>query len=122
MSLTTRVLPPAEWPRLSGTELEAVWPHLHPNTGTVLVVEDDGQIVGTWALMYVRHAEGCWVSPDHRGKTGVARRLLLGMRELAGDGPLFTAAMSDDVREMLGRLHAQKLPGDHYVLNLGGGS
>jgi hypothetical protein len=116
---TTRVLPPAEWPGLVGTELEVVWPHMRPQD-SVVVVEDRGDIVGCWALLTVKHVEGLWIAPAHRGRSSVGRRLLAGMGALVGPStPVFTAALTDDVRQLLSRI-GTRLPGDHYVLNFGG--
>lgn len=119
--MTTRILPREEYPRLAGTELEAVWPTL-PEGAAVLVVEEDGQIVGCWAAFLVAHVEGVWIAPEHRGRGGVARRLLVGMRrtlvETFGATGALTGAMTDDVRALLARLGATKLPGDHYALPL----
>ena len=115
--MTTRILPREEWPALVGTELEAVWPHL-PADAQVIVIEDQGAIVGCWALFHQLHAEGVWVHPAHRGKTTVARRLLMGLRATArrlGVRSVATAATTDDVRRMLATLGVQ-LPGDHYVI------
>lgn len=118
--MTTRVLPPAEWPRLAGTELETVWPQLPRDAAVVLVVEDGDAIIACWALITVRHVEGVWIAPEHRGRASVARRLLSGMRELTGGGAVFTAALTPEVEALLEGLRAEKLPGEHYVLTLGG--
>jgi hypothetical protein len=120
--VTTRILPPEEYPRLAGTELELVWPTL-PMDAAVVVVEDGGEIIGCWAAFLLAHVEGVWVAPAHRGKTSVARRLLGGMRralaEHFGASGAITGAMSDEVRGILAGLGATKLPGDHYTLTLG---
>jgi len=120
--MLTRILPPEEWPRLFGTEAEAVWPHLDSRTSQVLVVEDaDGAIVGTWTLMHVLHAECLWIAPEHRGGAAVARRLLAGLREHAtqrGATSVATSAISDDVKALLVKLKAEKLDGDHYLMRL----
>ncbi len=119
--MTSRILPPDEWPKLAGTEAEALWPKL-PHSAQVLVVEDAGRIVGTWILMTQVHAECVWIAPDHRGSLGVVKRLLRGMRDLAaslGVSAVLTGACSDDVRNLIQRLGGTKLPGDAYVLPLG---
>lgn len=120
--MTSRVLPLEEWSRLAGTELDAVWPHLNPETARVLVVEDAGAIVGTWALFHVVHAEGVWIAETHRGKTAVARRLLKAMRQAAtemGAAVVATAALTPDVEGYLATLGAVTLPGTHYALSVG---
>lgn len=117
--MTTRLLEPSEWPRLAGTELETVWPHLDPLQAHIVVVEADGAIVGCWAAFRQIHVEGVWIAEAHRGKAGVARRLLAGMRRTAramGARSVATAALTDDVRGILDGLGATKLPGDHYAM------
>lgn len=122
-TVCTRMLPFAEYPRLDGTELEAVWPHLGPQDAQITVVESEGQIVACWALLRVWHLEGLWIHPEHRQRVVIARRLWLGVRRLAqklGIARAATAALTDDVRGMLATAGALKLPGDHYVLPLEG--
>lgn len=116
--MTTRELPKSEWSRLVGTELETVVPHL-PDAARVLVVEDDGEIVGCWAFFAVIHAEGVFIAPQHRGKSAVARRLVRGMRDIVcsmGANVVATAAMTDDVRGLIQGLGGVELPGTHYAL------
>jgi hypothetical protein len=123
--VTARVLPPAEWPRLEGTEAAQVWPLLDPARARVTVVEDEsGAIVGCWVAYLMVHAECLWIAPAHRGKPSVGRRLLRALgsavRELGGDRA-WTAAITDDVREMLARIGARQLAAaDHYVMPLWG--
>lgn len=119
--MTTRMLPPEEWPRLEGTEAETVWPLLDPERAQVLVVEDNGAIVGCWVLMSVVHAECLWIAEAHRGKTSVARRLWIGMQRAAqalGVPIVATAALSDEVRDLLDHVGATKVPGDHYAMKV----
>jgi N-acetylglutamate synthase-like GNAT family acetyltransferase len=121
--VTTRLLPPEEWARLAGTELETVWPHLHAASAQIVVVEQDGQIVGCWALMRVVHVEGVWIAPAYRGKASVAKRLLQGMRRAAaqwGAKTVATAALTDDVRRLVAHLGGVALPGEHFVMSVGG--
>lgn len=119
--MTSRILPPDEWPKLTGTEAETVWPLLNPAQAHVLVVEDGSVIVGCWVLMPVLHAECLWIADAHRGKASVARRLWTGMRRLAlslGVSTVATAAISDDVRGLLDHVGAVKVPGDHYAMRM----
>jgi N-acetylglutamate synthase-like GNAT family acetyltransferase len=123
--MTTRILPPEEWERLSGTELGEVWPILPPACTKVLVVEDtDGRIIGCWALMNLYHAEGLWIAPDHRGKGSVARRLIRDMskelREL-GATTVITAAIDPAIVGYLERMGAEALPAS-YAMPVRGGS
>lgn len=118
--MTTRILQVEEYPRLVGTELETVWAHL-PAEARVVAVEDDGELVGCWAVLPITHVEGVWVKPSHRNAGGVARRLLRGMRDVAqemGARAVFTAALTPNVEDLLARVGAEPLPGTHYVLAL----
>lgn len=120
--MITRVLPHEEWSRLDGTEAEQVWRALDPERTTVLVVEDDGKIVGTWTLLWVLHAECVWVDPAHRKRGSVARRLWLAMKAAAerfGALGVMTAAGSPEVDALLVD-RADELPGRHYVIPVAG--
>lgn len=118
--MTTRVLPPEEWPLLEGTELETVYPYLNPSTTKVLVVEDGSQIVGCWALMSILHAECVWVHPDYRKHVrSPAVHLLRGMRRLAheqGAKTVITSALTDDVVALIAHIGGSELPGRHFVI------
>jgi hypothetical protein len=101
------------------TEAEAIWPTLDPATASIVVVEDDGQIVGCHVLYYVLHADGLWIHPDHRGKTSVGRRLWAGVQRLvrAHRVPgLVTAAIDERVCGLLTHVGAVPLPGQHFVI------
>jgi len=117
-----RVLPPEEWSRLDGTEMRVLLPFLKTSSAKVLVVEQDGEIVGRWLATPIWHVEGLWIDPAHRGLSGVARRLWAGMRRaLRAEGVdgVVTGAVDDDVRRLLKHAGASQLPGDWYVLPIG---
>lgn len=121
--MTTRLLPVEEWHKLAGTELETVVPHLTPERVSIIVVEDGGQVVGCWALMTVLHCEGLYIAPAYRGKGSVARRLWTTMRGLARDfgaRSVATSACSDEVRALLAHVGAVRVPGESYVMQIGG--
>jgi hypothetical protein len=112
--MTTRLLTRDEYPRLVGTELETVWPHL-PASARVIVVEDVcGAIVGCWCLFTSVHAEGVWIAPWHRRSRGaIARRLMAGMREqleTLGASAFMTGAVSDPVRRIITKLGGAAVP------------
>ena len=120
--MTTRILPPQEWDRLAGTELETVWPHLVPSRTEILVVEDGDVIVACWAFLLLAHVEGVWIHPAYRKHARVAGRLWQAMRALvreAGFRTVTTGAVTDEVRGLLTHVGAEKLPGDHYVVSIG---
>ena len=115
-------LPPSEWWRLAETDLAEAVPHLDPASTHVVAVEDDGVIVGCWALVRIPHAEGVWVAPSHRGRGRVAAKLLSAMRSAvrqAGIAHVWTAAVTDDVRRLIDHLGGAELPGRHFILPLG---
>lgn len=121
--MTTRILPPDEWPRLEGTEAEQVWPLLNPATTRIVVVEQDGAIVGCQVLMAVTHAECLWIHPDHRRRASVGRRLISAVHHAAAElglAALATSALDDGVRRLLVRLGARVLPGTHYMIDVKG--
>lgn len=119
--MTRRLLPREDYGRLVGTELEAIAPHL-PADAEVLVIEDEqGAIVGCWSAFSLLHVEGVWVAPEHRGKTGVARNLLQGMRQIArrrGAQAVNTGSVSPDVSAMLRKLGAVALEGEQFSLRV----
>jgi N-acetylglutamate synthase-like GNAT family acetyltransferase len=119
--VTSRILPRDEWSKLAGTEAGAFADRLPVDSASLLVVEDDGQIVATWALVSMVHAEGLWIAPSHRGRFGVVKRLLAGMRAMArsiGCPAVQTAALSSDVADFIARLGGAPLPGQAFVLPL----
>lgn len=121
--MTTRILPRDEWPRLAGTLLERAWPHFE-GQATVVVVERDGAIVGCAAVFQAWHLEGAWIAPEHRGRVGVGRRLIAGMRaaiRATGARELLTMVCDPDTR----RLHTPfgesvRLDGEHYAVQVKG--
>lgn len=116
----TRTLPQAEWPRLVGTELETVWPHLDPSRATVIVVERAGQILACWAKLTVTHLEGLWIAPAHRKGT-VGGRLLAAMRaavQADGSPTVMTSALSPDIEALITHYGGQPLPGAHFVMRM----
>jgi hypothetical protein len=120
---STRILPVDEWPRLAGTSVGQVWPYLRPMRNTVVVVEHDGEIVGSLVLMQTLHAEFLEIAPDYRGHVAVARKLRAGMTaeaERLGYPTVLASAISDEMRGILAGLGASQLPGDHYVLSVKG--
>jgi hypothetical protein len=120
--MTHRILPPDEWPKLHGTELETVWPFLDPQTARVIVVEEHGDITGCWALFSQVHAEGLWIKPECRGQSAVGRHLLVAMKHHAlqmGARSVATASLSQTVSELLAHIGAVELVGQHYSIPIG---
>jgi hypothetical protein len=118
--MQTRILPRAEYGRLVGTELEAIADQL-PETAHVIVVEDGPELLACWALLTFVHAECVWITPSARGNPRVMRRLLAGMKQTAlamGAQRVWTAALTDHVADLCGRIGGVELPGRHFGLPL----
>lgn len=116
---TTRILPAEEWHRLLGTELDEFVPLLDPTYTQIVVVEHDGEIVASWAATRLVHLEGIWISPAYRKSPSVGRRLLLAARQAVrsmGATWALTGCASEDVRAMLDKVGARRLPMDAYVM------
>jgi N-acetylglutamate synthase-like GNAT family acetyltransferase len=121
--MNSRILPPEEWPRLEGTEAENVWPKLNPQSARILVVEEDGEIVATWTLLTVVHAECLWIAPEYRGSFGVTKRLLSGLREVASEwdvSKVITGSVSPHVTDLIMRLGGKSVPGQSFILPVSG--
>ena len=119
--MNARILPPEEWPRLVGTEAEAAWPYFNPEHTKILVVEEDGEIIGTWTAVQVVHAECIWVAPSHRGSFGVWKRLLRGMRDMAtawGANRVLTASASPEVTNLILKWGGVPVPCETFVLQI----
>lgn len=115
--MTTRLLPRSEWPRLAGTEVDPVWTRL-PEHAEVLVIEDDGRIVGTLVLVSLLHAECLWIAPAYRQRPSVMRRLLSGMWDTArarGARSLWSGSLSETTTRILQRLGGQEIPGRSFA-------
>jgi len=121
--MTTRILPPEEWPRLAGTLLASAWPLFTPSETRVVVVERDGAIVGCVALFARWHLEGAWIHPSDRGRVSVGRRLRNATRaaltDLGATEVLAMARNAASVRlcQRFGR--ALRLACDHFAIVVG---
>lgn len=121
--MTTRILPPHEWPVLANTELGSMLEQMAPTAATVFVAEDGEAIVGAWALITIAHVEGLWIAPEHRKRGRVLLRLWTRLLELAaarGISTVWTGTMTPDVTHMLEARGALRLP-EMYALPLKAG-
>jgi GNAT superfamily N-acetyltransferase len=118
--VTTRILPPHEWPALAATELGAMLAGMAPDAATVFVTEDDGAIVGAWSLITIAHVEGLWIAPEHRRRGRVLLRLWNALVDLAaarGITTVWTGSITSEVTGMLEARGAHRLP-DMFALPL----
>lgn len=118
--MITRTLCPDEWPRLKGTELEHVWPHL-PDGARIVVVEEGDDILACHAVLTYVHIEGLWVHPKHRHGTVGWRLWQAVQREVRelGANVAITGALTEQVKALIEHVHGVKLPGDAYVIPIG---
>lgn len=117
---------PEEWEvALRGTPLHCVADTLPagtpamPSGSVVIVVEDAGEVVGTWAVVPYHHLEGVWVAPEHRGKAAVAKHLVnAAMYILQGrqQTVALTASDSPSVDRIIRHMGGTELPARHFVL------
>jgi hypothetical protein len=116
--MTSRVLPYDEWAKLDDVGAETVWQLLDPAHAQILVIEDQGEIVGTLTLMSVLHAECLWIKPSHRKGYGVMKRLLDGMwagARAQGAKALWSGSVSETMTNILHRIGASEVPGQAFV-------
>lgn len=121
--MTSRILPPSEWPRLDEAGAETVWQLLDPKHAQILVIEEEGQIVGTLTLMSVLHSECLWIKPTHRRGYGVIKRLLDGMwseARVQGFRALWSGSLSDTTTDIMHRIGASEVPGKSFVFPVKG--
>jgi hypothetical protein len=120
--MTRRILPRAEYDRLVGTYLEPLIAAL-PSDAEVVVIEDaEGTIVGCSSIFARDHIEGTWIAEGHRNAPGVFWSLLQGIKATArrrGTERILTASMDDRMTAFLTRMHAEPLPGVHFVWPVG---
>lgn len=114
--MTSRILPPEEWPRLDDTLLASVWRTMRPECSEVIVVEQDGVIVASVALLLTLHAECLSVT----GGPGVARALWTALRarvRATGAEAVWGAAVEAPMQRLLMR-HAEPIPGEHFLVRV----
>lgn len=117
-----RLLPPEEWGSIPGFQ------HLSPAHAIVVVVEDGGPggpRLAQWAAMNVPHVEGLEIAEPYRGHAGVARALLTFMVEVLtshGVREVLTQAFTPELARLIAEAGGRRVPGDTWVIPLGGGS
>jgi len=122
MPYTSRILPPEEWPRLVGTDVESFMDGLGPSRSQVFVVEDGEQIVATVVGVPSIVMECCWIDPEHRHSPAVGRRLALGMKALTnglGLARMITLPGDDAVERMAIKLGGTKVTKPAVVVPVG---
>ena len=127
MSVTSRILPPAEVQRVidAGGPLKDL--QVDParvSQMTVVVSEVDGQIVGYWLAWYGLHVEPLWIHEAYRKHPGVARGLQEVMADTIaarGEACVFCCINDGDAESMAPyatRLGFHPAPGRLYYLTV----
>lgn len=127
--MNCRILPPDEWHKLAGTDLELVTEHANQDGLAVIVVEDGEKIVARWCVFQATHFEGIWIDPEYRGRLGVVRPLLrqaFAFPQMRGEQWVFSGAertadgVDEKVAGLLERLGGKPVPVQFYALPVGG--
>jgi len=119
-----RLLPREEWHRLPEQALRDVAQDL-PQGTNIIVIEVDGEIIANWMLMPTWRLEGMYCAPEYRRHAGVARRMLVSMRQLMnvlGVRTVFTTTIEPVMDQYVRRYFRNRfteMPGITYVLRVG---
>lgn len=110
-----RVLPPEEFSKLYGLPLYDTVIH---SQALVVVVEEYGVVIATWAVLNVFHLEGAWIAPAYR-KTSVAGRLVGEMFDAlrtTGIPEVLTITQADDTAQLAQHLGGQPVQGQLWII------
>lgn len=114
MPYRLRFLPPEEWNTLQGPLKDH---DLHPDHALIVVAEEAGKVVGTWAALENITMEGLWVEEKYRNSP-MAVRLYTTMteelkkREIPG---VLAVIANDSVISQAERLGFLHLPGHPMI-------
>ena len=119
--MKARILPRDEWDKIDGMPISELLEFCRPEDVRIVVIEtDSGEIAATTTMLRMTHMEGTWVSARHRN-AGTVRALLRGAAHASKDWSphwLVTGADSEQMREILSRMDAIKVPLEPYVIQL----
>jgi len=121
VEVTGRVLPEAEWDRLTDPDTVAVLQTLkgHAAHTTIVVVEKDGDIVGSAVLLDVSYLEGTNIAPQYRRSRDVVLTLVKTIKAAVrakGRGRMTTMAIDPKVVKLCEALGGERLPGAQFVI------
>lgn len=119
-----RVLPVEDWERLRtfGPFQQAGGVLPDPSHAFVVILEDGGELVGTWMAKNTVMLEGLFISPAYRKSFTPSKALLLGMlKELraAGVGEAITLIQSMYVEGLAVAAGFQRLDGSVHIVKIG---
>lgn len=118
--MRARILRSDEWQNAEAF-MAPLMPYIRPESADIVVVEQDGRIVGQLGLLRITHLEGLWISPEHRGNAGVMRALIRqagALLQLRGEDWVIGSAASDQMRGFGERLGKQ-IPMELYAMWVG---
>jgi hypothetical protein len=118
-NVRVRQLPVEEWERLRGLPIAArTMPD--PERSFILVAEDEGEIVGTWGVVFAPVLEGFWVAPAYRKKSAAAKMWFLMKQTLTNwvIPQALTLVQTEDVADLAEHAGFEPLDGILYSLNL----
>lgn len=124
MTLTTRLLPPDEWEKLRAIEpYKSKGLPGEPDDWRILVIEREGELVGTCALFTAVHWDNWWIAPKLRGTGGVLGALLRASVQLLAMAEIeqvYTGAARGDaeVEELLQHFGFAPAGGRLFVLEV----
>jgi L-amino acid N-acyltransferase YncA len=130
VTITARVLPPAEWLRILAEQPESPLAGQFQANGIpdadsarICVVERDGVIVGSWMIFMAYHAEPVYVNPDARTPSVIKALLEQTVTTLRAEGITHAFALIADVdllenAPMAHHLGFQKAPGELYFVRV----
>ena len=117
--ITSRILPPDEWTRVTHIEPFASGGLPNPENWRIVVIERDGAIVAACSLFDTVHWDMFWVDEAERGNPVVFKALVEGgvqvMAEYHIDMVHTTIPLDrPDLQRMLERVGFQPAPGSLY--------
>lgn len=115
-----RILDQAEFERLKVNGLIPIHTDFFPGDIKAIVVEEDGEIVGTMMVARVVLLDSVWVRPDKKGNPGLIRRLLRKTQECAREWGQFAMAQTrhDKICDLLKRNGATSMEVKTFILPL----
>jgi hypothetical protein len=121
--MKARILGFEEWDRLQPetSPENPLIPGTSPHNMAVVVVEDDGKIIGSLSVLRASHFEGLWVAPKYRGNAGIMRSLIrqgTALARVRGESWVFGGAADYRMRDFITRLGGIKVPMDLYIMGL----
>lgn len=91
----------------------------YPEDVTVVVLEDEGRVVGHCCVAPVTHFENIYLDPQYRGNPAAGKKLLEAAYSSAraqGDAWVMVFVGDAKIASMVQRLNGKHVSGDTYVL------